>query len=144
MKKEMIMKRSINPVPKLSGKPINAAKEKKHLTYDELVMTSSALSILRNSHPPAPFLPSGISRKGFIWVARNCRRWVIAGKVTCGNKGDYDSDKLSYYSGMCKGFPVFDNNRIRVYKTRGGAERAIKKIVSSGLLSKWQLSLVLI
>lgn len=136
------MKRSIRPIQKLSGKPINAGKEKKRLTYDELSMTHRALSILRNAHPPAPFLPSGVSRKGFIWVTRNCHRWVIAGKVSWGYKGDYDPDKLSYYSRMNKGFPVFDNNRIRVYKTSSGATQAIKKIVGSGLLSEQQLSLV--
>ena len=136
------MKRAISPIPKLSGKPINVDKEKERLTYDELSMTHRALSMLRSAHPPSQFLPSGISRKGFIWVKRNCHRWAIAGKVPWGYKGDYDPDKLSYYSRMHKGFPVFDNNRIRVYKTRSGATRAIKKIVGSGLLYEQQLSLV--
>lgn len=129
------MKRSINNVPKLSGKPINDAKEKKYLTYSEVIATHSALSILRNTHP---------STKGFIRDMSKLRRYAIASRIAWGYKGDYDPDKVSYYSRMRKGFPVFDNNRIRVYKTRSGATRAIKKIVGTGLLSEQKLILVYI
>lgn len=135
------MKRSISSILKLSGKPINAAKEKKHLTYDEMGLRHELLRILRNSHYPT-LLPSGVPRKGFIRTTSRLHRWVIAGRVPWGYKGDYDPDRPSYYSRMCKGVPIFNNNRIRVYKTRNGAERAIKKIVGSGLLSEWQLRLV--
>ncbi len=125
---------------KLSGKPINAFKEKKHLTYDEMKLSQELLRILRNSHHLS-LLPTGVPRKGFIRAMLRMRRWVIVGRFALGNRGDYDPDKLSFYSGMRKGAPLFDNNRIRVYKTRAGAERAIKSMVDSGLLFGQKLSL---
>ena len=139
------MKRSISPLLKLSGKPINAVvKEKKHLTYDEMRWRNGMLRILRNSQYAA-LLPHEVSRKGYIRAMSRLHRWAIASRVaplvhTCDH--DCDSDKPSFYSEIRKGVPIFNNNRIRVYKTHDGAERAIKRIVSTGLLLEHQLSLV--
>ena len=126
------MKQSIKSLLKLLGKPINAVKEKTHLTYDEMSLIQELIKILRNSHHPVP-LQIGASREGFIRAMIKLGRWVVTRNC--------DSDKLMYYSGMSKGTPVFYNNRIRIYKTRSGAERAIKRIVDSGQLSKQKLGL---
>ena len=135
------MKRSISPILKLSGKPINVAKEKKHLTYDEMGLRHELLRILRNSNYPT-LLPSSIPRKGFIRAASKLHRWVIAGRVPRGYKGDYDPDRLSYYSRMFKGVPIFNNNRIRVYKTRSGAERAKQRLIDTGMFLAHNISLI--
>lgn len=126
------MKQYINSLLKLSGKPINAVKEKTHLTYDEMSLIQELIKILSNSHHPV-LLPSGVSREEFIRTMIKLGRWVVT--------RDCESDKLIYYSGMRKGTPVLDNNRIRIYKTRSGAEQAIKRIVDSGQLSKQKLGL---
>ena len=137
------MKRSISSILKLSGKPINAVKEKTHLTYDEMITRIETLRLLRNSHY-STLLPHEVSRKGFIRSMSNLHRWAIASRValvyTCDH--DCDSDKPSYYSGMRKGVPIFNRNRIRIYTTHDGAERAIKRIVRTGLLLEPQLRLV--
>ena len=138
------MKQSIKSLLKLSGKPINPIKEKNHLTHDELVMRNEILKLISNSHHPT-LLPSvgRVSREGFIRVMNKLQRWVIASSVAVARTGDYDPDnRPNYYSGMRKGVPVFNNNRIRIYKTRSGAERAIKRIVQTGLLLENQLSIV--
>ena len=136
------MKQSIKSLLKLSGKPINAVKEKKNLTYDELVLRNEVLRVIRNSHHPT-LLPSGVPREGFIRAMNKLNRWVIASSVAVTRTSDYDPDnRPNYYSGMRKGVPVFNNNRIRIYKTRSGAERAIKRIVQTGLLLENQLSIV--
>lgn len=138
------MKQSIKSLLKLSGKPINPIKEKTHLTHDELVVRNEVLRIISNSHHP-PLLPSvgRVSREGFIRVMNKLQRWVIVSSVAVARTGDYDPDnRHNYYSGMRNGVPVFNNNRIRVYKTRAGAERAIKRIVQTGLLLENQLSIV--
>lgn len=135
------MKRSVNSVLKLSGKPINAVKEKTHLTYDEMSLRAEILRILRNSQYPTLSLLSGITRKGFIRGLFRLKRWVIYGRVSYGDGLDGD-EKISYYSGMYKGVPVFDNNRIRVYKTRGWASHALKRILDTGLFLEHQLRLV--
>ena len=126
----------------MSGKPINAVKEKTHLTHDELVVRNEILRVIRNSHH-LTLLPSGVPREGFIRAMNKLNRWVISSSVAVAHTGDYDPDnRPNYYSGMRKGVPVFNNNRIRVYKTRAGAERAIKRIVQTGLLLENQLSIV--
>lgn len=136
------MKQSIKSLLKLSGKPINSVKEKTHLTHDELVVRNEVLRVISNSHH-LTLLPGVASRKGFIRAMRKLQRWVIASSVAVARTGDYDPDsRPNYYSGMRKGVPVFNNNRIRVYKTRAGAERAIKRIVQTGLLLENQLSIV--
>ena len=136
------MKQSIKSLLKLSGKPINAVKEKKNLTYDELVLRNEVLRVIRNSHHPT-LLPSGVPREGFIRAMNKLNRWVIASSVAVTRTRDYDPDNSpNYYSGMRKGVPVFNNNRIRVYKTRAGAERATKSIAQTGLLLENQLSIV--
>ena len=136
------MKQSIKSLLKLSGKPINAVKEKTHLTHDELVVRNEILRVIRNSHH-LTLLPSGVPREGFIRAMNKLNRWVISSSVAVAHTGDYDPDnRPNYYSGMRKGVPVFNNNRIRVYKTRAGAERAIKRIVQTGLLLENQLSIV--
>ena len=138
------MKQSIKSLLKLSGKPINAVKEKTHLTHDELVVRNEILRVIRNSHH-LTLLPSGVRvpREGFIRAMNKLQRWVIVSSVAVARTGDYDTDnRPNYYSGMRKGVPVFNNNRIRVYKTRAGAERAIKRIVQTGLLLENQLSIV--
>lgn len=137
------MKRSISPILKLSGKPINAVKEKKHLTYDEMMTRIEALRLLRNSHYSTT-LPNEVSRKGFIRAMPNLHRWAIASRVALVHTRDHDCDpdKPSYYSCMRKGVPIFNSNRIRVYMTHDGAERAIKRIVSTGLFLEPQLRLV--
>lgn len=146
------MKRSVSSILKLSGKPINAVKEKKHLTYDEMITRIETLRLLRNSsYSSLP--PIGVSRssgifllckKGFIRSMPKLHRWAIASRVALVNTRDHDcdSDKPSYYSGMRKGVPIFNNNRIRIYMTHDGAERAIKRIVNTGLLLEHQLRLV--
>ena len=136
------MKQSIKSLLKLSGKPINAVKEKTHLTHDELVVRNEVLRVISNSHH-LTLLPGVAPRKGFIRAMRKLQRWVIASSVAVARTGDYDPDnRPNYYSGMRKGVPVFNNNRIRVYNTRAGAERAIKRIVQTGLLLENQLSIV--
>ena len=136
------MKQSIKSLLKLSGKPINAVKEKTHLTHDELVVRNEVLRVISNSHH-LTLVPGVAFRKGFIRAMRKLQRWVIASSVAVARTGDYDPDnRPNYYSGMRKGVPVFKNNRIRIYNTRAGAERAIKRIVQTGLLLENQLSIV--
>lgn len=136
------MKQSTNSVLKLSGKPINnCAKEKSHLTKEEMSLRRECIKILRNSNYPTLTLPSGITRKGFIRGLSRLNRWVIYGTVSYGDGLDGD-EKTRYYSGMYKGVPIFDNNRIRVYKTQGWAARAFKRITDTGLFLENQLRLV--
>ena len=137
------MKRSIGSILKLSGKPISAVKEKKHLTYEEMITRIETLRLLRNSHY-STLLPNEVSRKGFIRSMSKLHRWAIASRVALVNTRDHDcdSDNPSYYSCMCKGVPIFNNNRIRIYMTHDGAERAIKRITDTGLLLEHQLRLV--
>lgn len=133
------MKRSISPILKLSGKPINSVNDtKKFLDENEILGRHSVLSIVRNSQ----YGGVDVDRKGFIRALRKLDRWVVSCTEAVGTGGDGDCPRVNYYSRMSKGRPIFSRRRIRVYKTRSGAERAKQRLISTGMFLTHSISLI--
>lgn len=133
------MKRSISPILKLSGKPINSVKDtKKFIDETEMFCRHSVLSVMQNSQ----YGSVDVDRKGFIRALRKLDRWVVSCTEAVGTGGDGDCPCVNYYSRMSRGRPIFSRRRIRVYKTRSGAERAKQRLIDTGMFLTHNISLI--